>query len=91
MRSPALGLLLALAGCAGTMPPAGAKVCDAAKVQRFLGRQHDPALVARIAALANAATSRVVRPGERVTMDYRSDRLNVSLAGDGRIGKLTCG
>ena len=89
MRS--LLLLLALAGCATTAAPGGARVCDAGKVQRFVGRHNDPALVERIAALANAAATRIVRPGGMVTMDYRSDRLNVTLTADGRIEKLSCG
>jgi hypothetical protein len=34
---------------------------------------------------------RVVRPGEMVTMDFRADRLTVTVDGHGVITRVSCG
>ena len=41
--------------------------------------------------LSGAEQLRVIRPGDMVTMDYRGDRLNVHLTGEGRIERFACG
>lgn len=100
-----LGLALLLAGCAGlntapgpeperAPPPprvADGDACGAERVQDHIGRAHDAALGEAIRAESGAASMRVVRPGEAVTLDYRADRLNVRLDADGIIAEIVCG
>ncbi|MBK8629638.1 MAG: hypothetical protein IPN84_05380 [Sphingomonadales bacterium] len=42
-------------------------------------------------ALAGAGMVRWVRPGQAVTLDYRTDRLNIMLDDKDRIASLSCG
>lgn len=97
-----LGLALLLAGCGGlntapgpepAPPPrvADADACGAERVQDRIGRAYDAALGEAIRAESGAASMRVVRPGEAVTLDYRPDRLNVRLDEDDVIAEIACG
>lgn len=100
---PALvGLLLA--GCTGmgaapaapdqAPPPPRVEAsgeCGAERVQDRVGRQYSEELGESIRTESEAATMRVIRPGEAVTLDYRADRLNVRLDEDDRISEIGCG
>lgn len=98
--SLAAGLLLA--GC--TTPPAPphepapvpprvapSGECGAERVQDRVGRPYAEGLGEAILAESGAATLRVIRPGEAVTLDYRGDRINVRLDDDGVITDIRCG
>jgi len=59
-----------------------------------------PALVGRTASQdvidaavrdAGARTARVVKPGMAVTMDYREDRITISVDANNRIERASCG
>jgi hypothetical protein len=90
-------LILSLGGCAGTAPAesAGAApaeaLCKAEAVQDLIGQTPGDALGKDALARSGARTLRWVPEGSAVTMDYRADRLNVQLDGQGRISKLSCG
>ncbi|GIX15104.1 MAG: hypothetical protein KatS3mg118_3063 [Paracoccaceae bacterium] len=84
-----LGLATACAPVVVVDPgPAPARdACGAARLQRFVGRPYAelrPRLDPRL-------PTRVLRPGDVVTMDYRADRLNVELDRRGRIRRIRCG
>ena len=99
---PAMAGLL-LAGCAGvSSPPAHESApppprvetqadCGAERVQDRVGREYSEALEASIRQQSGAASLRVIRPGEAVTLDYRADRLNVRLDDDDVISEIGCG
>lgn len=85
-----------LAGCtptpsAETVAEAGAGQCDANAAQSFVGRALDAALPDAARTAAGARAVRVIRLGDAVTMDFRTDRLNVELDADGKVAKLRCG
>ena len=42
-------------------------------------------------AASGAKVVRVLRPGMMVTMEYRGDRLNLRIDGQGKILSVTCG
>ena len=65
--------------------------CDAAPAQGLVGQQASAELGARAPQLTRARTIRWIQPGQAVTMDYRQDRLNISLDARNRVEKLTCG
>jgi hypothetical protein len=55
------------------------------------GRVWSDRLRAEVLRSSGARTARVIRPGDMVTMDFRGDRLNVHLTGDGRVERFACG
>ena len=91
------GLGLALAGC---MTPGEEEVptredsryaCNAAQVQNMVGQIATQAGAAAALRTSNARTMRWISPGVAVTMDYRSDRLNIHLDSQNRITRIVCG
>lgn len=94
MRKTALTIFAAvtLVGCAEPRPdprpdPVDPGTCGADQLQ-FLVGQNEGVLAAMT---FRAGTVRVIRPGMAVTMDYRSDRLNLELDRTGRIVRVFCG
>jgi len=93
--------MLALTGCttpADVVPePAppvhGAAVrrCEAGPAQGLVGQRATTELGAEALRLTGARALRWIRPGDAVTMDYREDRLNIHLDGQGRVRSLDCG
>ena len=65
--------------------------CTAASAREYLGRELDAHTVDDARAHAGALRSRVIKPGEPVTMDVDPLRLNVELDQNGRIHRLRCG
>ena len=98
MRMIAGTLMLATSAC---MTPVGAEDppvvgasghrCDASAAQGLVGQQATAELGARALALTGARTIRWIQPGQAVTMDYREDRLNISLDARNRVEQLSCG
>lgn len=87
--------VLGLSACAtppATVPPAaGAFQCTADAGAWAVGKPINDDLVAKVMADTHSRTSRVVRPGQAVTMDFRGDRVNLMLDGNDRVDRVTCG
>lgn len=85
------------AAASATAPAAAAQTqprpdtCGASKVKGMTGKRAHEATVAAIRKTSGAESTRVIKPGQAVTADYRIDRLNVSLNKQGRIRELSCG
>ena len=90
-----LPVALLLAGCAATTetPPtaAGSAKCDAAPLKAMIGQPATAELAAEALRLSGSRTLRWKPPGAVVTMDYRLDRLNVSLDAQNKITSFDCG
>jgi hypothetical protein len=87
----ALALLL-LGGCMPVeMRGAQAGVCDAGPAQRYVGRPGEAGAIQGARHASGAKTVRVVRPGEMMTMDYRADRMTVTVDKHGMIERIACG
>ena len=88
----ALAALLTI-GCAtaNQEPPPGEGGCDATGLNGLTGRPASQELGAEALRRSGARTVRWIRPGDAVTMDYRSDRLNISLDAAGRVEGFNCG
>lgn len=96
---------LSLAGCAGLSgqapedegppppppPPAPLMTCKADAVQAHVGQIATPELGARIAREAGARSLRWAPPRSAMTMDYRTDRVNVFYDDGFKITQITCG
>lgn len=95
---PALSAMVALplVACA-QVPPVddtpvmGAGDCDASKLTDIIGKTATDALVADAQKRAMARTTRVIKPGMAVTMDYRTDRLNIDVTDRNVVTATRCG
>lgn len=65
--------------------------CNAAKAQALVGRNADSATQEEARRLTGARTLRVLPPGAMMTMDFRSDRLNIKTDAAGKILSFDCG
>lgn len=96
--APALSAMVALplVACA-QVPPVddtpvmGAGDCDASKLTDIIGKTATDALVADAQKRAGARTTRVIKPGQPVTMDYRTDRLNIEVTERNVVTATRCG
>lgn len=94
LAAPAL-----LAGCVTppadppdpNVPPPAPGHCDATASQRLLGKPVTPALVETARRGSRAALVRTITPGTMVTMDYRPDRLNVTVDARNMVTAIRCG
>ena len=90
----ALPITLMATACTPTerIPEAGAgRACKAEAAASLIGRKMSDETGQKACALAGAGMVRWVRPGQAVTMDYRTDRLNIMLDEKDRITRFTCG
>ena len=91
-RFTALLLPAGLMACATMPTPMPSPVrCNADRVQALVGREAKPRVVQRAKKRSGARTVRVIRPGQPVTMDFRSDRLNLEVDRDNTIRSARCG
>ena len=82
--------VLALTACVEPMPvtpgvPPDTDHCGASGMQGLVGQPRSV-----LATMLLPAGSRVINPGDAVTMDFRPDRLNIEIGTDGRIAKIGC-
>lgn len=81
-------------GPAGNVPaphPSLAGPCDAARIAPLVGEIRSEETGRRALELSHARSLRWIAPGMAVTMDYRSDRLNLDIDDRGRITGGHCG
>ncbi|UWP88559.1 I78 family peptidase inhibitor [Aliiroseovarius crassostreae] len=85
---------LGLAACQATGPvEQGGEVgfasnsadCGAVDLQYLIGQP-----LSVFEAMGHKGTTRIIRPGDAVTMDYRPERLNVKVNDRGRITSFQC-
>ena len=67
------------------------QVCDASALESWKGRPYSAVNDAALMQGSNSAELRVIRPGESIAMDFRTDRLTVELDEAGRIVVVRCG
>ena len=95
--APTIALSLLLSACVGaptaaTPEPAPlAGRCNAAPAQFAVGRNADAALENEARTRANARIARVLKPNQVVTMEFNSERLNLSVDESGRVTRVNCG
>jgi Peptidase inhibitor I78 family len=89
----ALLLMTALPASADETVPAdfGAGRCHAKPALSLKGLIATPARQRLAMRRAKATTLRVIKPGMMVTMDYRTDRLNIHVNAKNRMTDLSCG
>lgn len=97
-RSAALALCsLMLIGCQTSpsdpapLPQDTTGRCDAEAVQGLVGERATPALLDQARRESGAATARVLRPGDVVTLEYNAQRLNLTTDESLHIQRIGCG
>lgn len=65
--------------------------CDAAIAQSELGKAATPARIEAVRRGSHAASVRIIRPGDAISMDYQTHRLNIEVDGSNRIVGIYCG
>ena len=88
MKIIALLPLLAVVACVEQPVPAAEPDMDACKASAYQGLVGQPKSV--LATMMLPAGSRVVGPTDPITMDFRTERLNVEIGKDDRIAKVAC-
>ncbi|MFN3619536.1 I78 family peptidase inhibitor [Sphingorhabdus sp.] len=65
--------------------------CDGIPVQRWVGRDIDDPAKTEILKVSGADVARLIHSGEAITMDYRTDRINLELDERGYLVRAYCG
>jgi hypothetical protein len=102
-----LGTLLAVAllsGCSNTSESTPDSVttdpvttetghtrCDAKAAEFAIGKQASPQLLEQARARSGAQNARILKPNDMVTLEYRSDRLNLNTDAQLVINRVNCG
>lgn len=88
VRFSLIAVPLVLSGCLTVMPgiDPGRDACGANALQSLVGQ---PAAV--LETIKFGVTTRVIRPGMAVTMDYSPSRLNIEIDDAEVISRVTCG
>ncbi len=97
-----LGAALAamvLGGCAvsGSAPDAPEVAvssdgrCQAAAADFAIGKQADAALLEQARSRSGAQVARILKPHDMVTLEYRSERLNLNANDQGVVTRVNCG
>lgn len=99
-----LGTLLAVAMLAGCSTPStestakepavtdtGHSRCDSKAAEFTLGKKASPELLEQARTRAGAQNARILKPNDMVTMEYRSDRLNLNTDDNLVVTRINCG
>ncbi|SEE39956.1 MULTISPECIES: I78 family peptidase inhibitor [Pseudomonas] len=99
-----LGTLLAaslLAGCSSTSTESatdpvtttdtGHSRCEAKAAEFTIGKKASPELLEQARIRAGAQNARILKPNDMVTLEYRSDRLNLNTDNNLVITRINCG
>ena len=97
----AFACLAFLAGCAATggapptgpnpMSPPSGSVCNAQGAQFAVGKTPSTSVVEEARQRSGSYMTRVLRPGQVVTMEFNAQRLNLDLDAAGVIRAVRCG
>lgn len=99
-----LGILFAasvLAGCSTasketatdpvTTTDTGHSRCEAKAAEFTIGKKASPQLLEQARVRAGAQNARILKPDDMVTLEYRSDRLNLNTDDNLVITRINCG
>ncbi|WP_294301918.1 I78 family peptidase inhibitor [uncultured Sphingomonas sp.] len=89
MRALLMIALMPLAGC--TIPLNTRGVCDAGRVQGFVGQVYNDSIAGRIKDRSLAVKARTLRPGDVTTMEFNNKRVNIAVDDNNRVTRIYCG
>jgi hypothetical protein len=76
---------------AATDPSASQDQCQGEPAQYAVGSAYTPEVGEKLRELSRSTVVRVLHPGEVVTMEFRSDRLSITVDANDVITQVTCG
>ncbi|TKJ69360.1 hypothetical protein PspCFBP13508_22625 [Pseudomonas sp. CFBP13508] len=103
LKFATLGALMAaalLAGCSTTSSDSakepvaaesGSSRCEASAAQFAIGKKASPELLDQARAKAGAQNARFLKPNDMITLEYRSDRLNLNTDNNLVVTRVNCG
>ena len=102
LKFATLGALMAvamLAGCSTTSESAkgpvaaeaGSGRCDATAAEFTLGKKASPQLLEEARTRSGSQSARILRPNDMITLEYRSERLNLNVDEQGNVVRVNCG
>ncbi|MEE4861005.1 I78 family peptidase inhibitor [Pseudomonas alliivorans] len=87
-----------LAGCSSTpdsAPEATSNTvpgrCDAEPAQFAIGKQASIDLLTQVRSRSGSMDARILGPNDMVTLEYRSERVNVNTDASGKVIRINCG
>lgn len=88
-----------LSGCSNTSEstpePVAAETgntrCEAKAAEFAIGKKASPELLEQARTRAGAQNARILKPNDMVTLEYRSDRLNLNTDASLVINRVNCG
>ena len=89
--------VVALSGCSTPnaakepVAEAGHSRCDAKAASFVIGQKASPELLEQARAKAGAQNARFLKPDDMITLEYRSDRLNLNTDNSLVVTRVNCG
>lgn len=88
-----------LSGCSSTSEstpePVAAETghsrCEAKAAEFVIGKKASPQLLEQARTRAGAQNARILKPNDMVTLEYRSDRLNLNTDANLVVNRVNCG
>lgn len=88
-----------LSGCSSTAETpsdpvaseAGSGRCEAKAAEFTLGKQASPQLLEQARSRSGAQVARILKPNDMITLEYRSDRLNLNTDANLVVNRVNCG
>lgn len=65
--------------------------CDAGLAQFAIGKQASIDLLSQLRARSGSQDARILGPDDMVTLEYRSERVNVNTDASGKVTRINCG
>ncbi|KQW37204.1 MULTISPECIES: I78 family peptidase inhibitor [Pseudomonas] len=65
--------------------------CEAKAAEFAIGKQASPQLLEQARTRAGAQIARILKPNDMVTLEYRSDRLNLNTDANLVVNRVNCG
>ena len=65
--------------------------CDASGAEFAIGKQGSAQLLEQARTSSGSQTARILKPHDVVTLEYRSDRLNLNVDDKGVVTRVNCG
>ncbi|MDB6445362.1 MULTISPECIES: I78 family peptidase inhibitor [Pseudomonas] len=88
-----------LSGCSSTAETtadpvageAGSGRCEAKAAEFAIGKQASPQLLEQARSRSGAQVARILKPNDMITLEYRSDRLNLNTDAKLVVNRVNCG
>ena len=88
-----------LSGCSSTAETTSGPVaseagdgrCEAKAAEFAIGKQASPQLLEQARSRSGAQIARILKPNDMITLEYRSDRLNLNTDANLVVNRVNCG